>query len=137
MKLKLVRTQCGEKATLGKLYINDVLECLTLEDPDRCLESGGVKIKGDTAIQRGTFEVIIDHSNRFNKDLPHILNVPQYEGVRIHPGNSSIDTEGCILLGKEIINDNFISNSKKAFDAFYQKLQTALNDGESVTIEII
>lgn len=137
MKLRLEREIFGPKATIGKLYIDGVFECYTLEDVDRKLESGGVKIHSETAIPRGTYKVIIDLSNRFKKELPHILNVPKFEGIRIHPGNKSADTEGCILLGKNVSNDDFISESKKAFTAFFDKLKVAIDNGETVTIEVI
>jgi hypothetical protein len=136
MQLKVVRYGFGPKATIGKLYINDVFECYTLEDVDRHLESGGVKIQNETAMPRGLYDVIIDYSNHFGKDLPHILNVPQFVGIRIHPGNDDTATEGCLLLGKSVVNDDFISESKLDFNAFFDKLKAALNNGETVTIEI-
>ena len=121
MNIKIRRFEFGSTYTVGKLYIDDVYQCFTLED----LVREGVKVDGQTAIPYGTYSVVIDHSNRFNRDMPHILNVPGFEGVRIHSGNTSKDTEGCILLGTTWAGNDFIGNSKIAFDAFFTKLQLA------------
>ena len=67
--------------------------------------------------------------------MPHILDVPGFEGVRIHKGNTDADCEGCLLIGRTRAI-NFIGKSKEAFDAFYPKLEKALKKGEEVTIEI-
>jgi hypothetical protein len=128
MKLKLRRFEFGTTYTVGKLYIDDIYQCFTLEDKVR----NGEKINGQTAIPYGTYSVVIDHSTRFNRDMPHILNVPGFEGIRIHSGNTSADTEGCILLGTTWAGKDFIGNSKLAFDRFFDKLQ---KEGPS-TIEI-
>jgi hypothetical protein len=73
-----------------------------LEDPFRNL-NGDItkKVKGDTCIDNGTYEVVVTMSNRFKKELPLLLNVPCFEGVRIHAGNTSADSQGCILIGAE------------------------------------
>ena len=122
MNLKLTRFEFGDTYTIGKLYVDNVFECYTLEDKVRPLEE---KILNKTAIPAGTFKVIIDMSNRFKKEMPHILNVPGFEGVRIHSGNTDKDTEGCILLGTTWTKGNFIGNSKIAFNSFFKKLLTA------------
>ena len=132
MKLTLQRQIPSERSTIGSLFIDDVFECDTLEDVVR---PPGIKIAGATAIPYGTYEVIIDYSNRFARNMPHVLNVPMFEGIRIHPGNSSSDTEGCILLGT-LKNTDRIFNSKLAFVKFYRKLEEGLKEGE-VRIEIL
>lgn len=138
MKLRLNRpNQCGAKATIGKLYVDDVFECYTLEDMDRRLEDGGKKEAGTTCIPRGTYSVITNFSNRFGKVLPQILDVPQFEAVRIHPGNSDWDTAGCILVGDNIINEDYIGGSRAAFLKFFNKIQAAICAGEEVTLEIV
>ena len=138
MRIKLVRESFTDKATEGKLYINDVFECYTLEDCDRRLEVGGTKIYGATAIPRGTSAIDISYSEHFNKRLPILLNVPQYEGVRIHTGNSNSDTAGCVIVGSQNASetDDFIGGSKIAFEPLFEKIQTAIRMGDTVTIEI-
>jgi hypothetical protein len=121
MKLKVVRDTLLPTVTLGKLYIDGVFECHTLEDCDRKLEGSGVKIPKETAIPRGLYPVIIDYSVRFQKQMMHVLNVPQFEGVRIHAGNSEKDTEGCILLGIGR-SGNTLLNSRQAVESVLVKL---------------
>ena len=126
MEIKIKRLHRTEHSTIGELSIDGVFECFTLEDKER-----EVKIKGETAIAKGTYQVIINRSNRFKKLLPLLLNVPNFEGVRIHSGNSNHDTEGCILVGRTRSQD-FIGQSRKAFDKLFKKMQKA----ENITITI-
>lgn len=121
MKLRLERFEYGSTYTIGRFYINDVYHSFSLEDVVR----KGDKVYGQTAIPIGTYSVIIDLSARFRKQLPHVLNVPNFKGVRIHPGNTSKDTEGCILLGTTWTGGDFIGNSKVAFNSFFEKLKEA------------
>ena len=95
MKVEVKRTFKGTEYTIGKLYIDGHYLCDTLEDTVR----NGVKIAGKTAIPAGTYKVKKTMSPRFEKVLPEILNVPGFTGVRIHAGNTAIDTDGCLLLG--------------------------------------
>lgn len=95
MKVEVKRTFKGTEYTIGKLYIDGHYLCDTLEDTVR----NGVKIAGKTAIPAGTYKVRKTMSPRFKKVLPEILNVPGFTGVRIHAGNTAIDTDGCLLLG--------------------------------------
>ena len=135
MELKLQRFLFGKKDTIGKLYIDDVYFCYTLEDTVRGF---GVKIPGETAIPAGTYEVVIDESTRFKRLMPHILNVPMFEGIRIHKGNTDVDTEGCILLGKTFdkTHEDFIGQSKIAFDGFFALLKVGVTEGKvTITIE--
>lgn len=120
MKLEIKRFEFGSTYTIGKLYVDDVYHCYTLEDKVR-----EEKVQNETAIPTGTYSVIIDHSRRFNRSLPHILNVPNFEGIRIHSGNTSKNTEGCILLGTTWTKGDFIGNSRIAFDSFFEKLKAA------------
>lgn len=135
MEIKLVREVFTETSTIGSLYINGVFECFTLEDKDRKLEAGGQKVYAKTAIPRGKYNVINSFSNRFQKYLPEIQNVPQFAGIRIHPGNTADHSEGCVLLGTTKAKD-FIGNSKVAFAAFFKKIQ-AVEKKEKITIEIV
>ena len=135
MKLLLVREPSGDKCTHGKLYVNGVFECFTLEDKDRKLESGGEKVYGQTAIPRGSYKVIINFSQRFKRDLPLLLNVPQFTGVRIHAGNTAEDTEGCVLVGSSR-GDQRVNNSRVAFNKLFDQLDEAYAANESITMEI-
>jgi len=99
MKLLLERIYKAPTYTIGKLSIDGVHFCDTLEDVVR---PDGVKVYGQTAIPTGTYTVILTMSNRFKKVLPLLLNVPMFDGIRIHAGNTSEDTHGCLLVG---IND--------------------------------
>lgn len=136
MRLMLVRDHYYPDATLGRLYINGGLTCYTLEDTDRRLEDGGEKIPGQTAIPRGTYPITITQSARFGKPLPLLSDVPGFAGIRIHPGNTSADTEGCILVGTSRA-ENAIGNSRAAFAKVYELIEEALTSGEPVEIEVM
>jgi hypothetical protein len=92
----------------------------------------GVKVDGQTAIPAGEYKVVIDMSTRFKRLMPHLLDVPMFTGIRIHAGNVSADTEGCLLLGRKR-GENDVEESKLAFDAFFPKLQAA----GTATIQIL
>lgn len=131
MELKLIRDEHTDNSTIGSLYIDGHYFCYTLEDRKRT-----IKVDGKTCIPSGKYSVIIDYSNRFKRNMPHILNVPGFEGVRIHAGNSATDTSGCILLGykKEV---DWIGESRMAVNSFMEKLQSAWNDEQKITLEIV
>ena len=135
MKLLLVREPSGDSCTHGKLYVNGVFECFTLEDKDRKLEAGGEKIYGQTAIPRGSYKIIINFSQRFKRDLPLLLNVAGFSGVRIHAGNTSEDTEGCILVGSSR-GDQRVNNSRVAFNKLFDQLDEAYAANEAISLEI-
>ena len=128
MLIEVKRLEFKDTHTVGKLYINGVYECFTLEDAVR----NGTKVLGKTAIPIGTYKLIIDASTRFKQDMPHILDVPDFTGVRIHAGNTSADTDGCILLGTTWAGKDFIGNSKIAYKKFFDKLKQ--NKTVSITI---
>lgn len=138
MKLRLERLPSGPGCTIGELLIDGVDECYTLEDELREIEGQPVeawKVKGETAIPKGTYNVIITFSNRFQRDLPLLENVPGFSGIRIHSGNTAEQTEGCILVGRGK-TDRAVTESKVAFAALYAKIEQGLQDGDHVTIEI-
>ena len=132
MKLRLERTWCGPKCTIGQLLVDGASECFTLEDVVR---ADGVKVYGETAIPAGSYPVTITPSARFKRDLPLIENVPNFEGIRIHPGNTAEDTHGCVLVGRTKGPD-FVGESKAAFAALYAKIAAALDAGDAVTLEV-
>lgn len=134
MELTLNRIFLGSSATIGELLINDKYLCDTLEDRVR---PEGEKVYGKTAIPEGTYEVKLTHSPRFKKILPEILNVPNFSGIRIHTGNSSKDTEGCILVGTwDGEKEDWVGNSRIAFDELMALLEEATNNKEKVTITV-
>lgn len=136
MKLTLNRYGFGSAATIGDLFIDGMYFCKTLEDADRKLECDGEKIYGRTAIPRGAYDVIIDWSNRFKRELPHVLDVPGFSGIRIHAGNKPEDTEGCILVGKSVIEDDFISDSRNTLIRLMTRLEAVYERGEKIVLEV-
>jgi len=138
VKLTLQRQHLTAQATVGVLDINGVFECYTLEDvvrevPGQPVESW--KIATQTAIPVGTYSLIIDFSNRFQRLLPRVLNVPGFEGIRVHAGNTPANTEGCILVGKRFGTD-VVHDSRVALAALQSKLRAALDRGEKVELEV-
>ena len=132
MNLNLKRTDFTKRSTIGTLDIDSTFFCFTLEDR---FPEDRIKVKGETCIPAGKYEVVTDWSNRFQRMMPHILNVPGFEGIRIHAGNSSKDVSGCVALG-QIAGKDFVGHSAVAFDSFYAKLVSGLKEGR-VFIEII
>ena len=108
IKLSLIRKIFTEESTIGELFVDGRFFCYTLEDTVR-----SEKIPGKTAIQAGTYKIVIDFSHRFQVDLPRLLFVPRFDGIRIHAGNKAEDTDGCILIGFKHGN-NSIWESKSA-----------------------
>lgn len=137
MNLILKREYFGDTFTIGKLYKDDQYIGYTLEDKVR--EVVGMPVEtwkqfGNTAIPTGTYKVLITMSNRFKMKLPQLLDVPGFSGVRMHTGNSSADTEGCILVGSVWDGkSDWVGGSKTAFSP----LLAMIEDSETpVTINI-
>lgn len=130
MKIEVTRNPSDDKCTQGVMTVDGVYECFTLEDVVR-----EEKIFGETAIPAGTYKVIVSFSNHFKRDLPLLVGVPNFEGVRIHPGNTAANTEGCILVGQTKGLD-FIGSSKLAFDPLYAKILSAWTRHEDIWITI-
>lgn len=135
MKLKLIRKYCNETYTIGKLYIDGVYYCNTLEDTVRDLTKEN-KVYAQTAIPSGVYKVVVTMSNKFKRLLPLLLNVPYFEGIRIHRGNTANDSAGCILLGENKVKGKVINSTKYEID-LTNKLLSAQNNKEEITIEII
>ena len=129
---------CGPDCTISECYVDGAWECYILEDEVREVAGQPVsqwKVKGKTAIGRGTRNVVITMSNRFKRDLPLLEEVPGFEGVRIHPGNTSEDTEGCLLPGRGK-TEKTVTESRVAFNELFGKIKAALDGGDTVTLEI-
>lgn len=131
MLLTLKRTYKGKEYTIGKLFINGKYFCDTLED---CIREE--KIAGETAIPFGKYEVTISYSPRFKKNLPLLLNVPNFEGVRIHNGNTKDDTEGCILVGFNKAKGKVL-DSKVTFAKLMGIIKHIYEGNEKIELEII
>jgi hypothetical protein len=93
------------------------------------------KVPSLTCIPYGTYEIITTYSNRFKKLMPLLVDVPAFEGIRIHPLNWAIQTDGCIGVGK-FAGEDFIGESQKAYIELYPILESA-QKVEKVWIEII
>lgn len=139
MNLTLQRSPSANGHTIGRLLLEDAHECWTCEDVIR--EVPGVpveqwKVHGKTAIPAGRYRITVTFSNRFKTELPLLEAVPGFGGIRIHPGNTADDTEGCILPGSLVVSTG-VANSRRAFDALFGKIRAALNDGGEVWITIL
>lgn len=140
MKLTLKRIALRPTYTIGKLYIDDVYFCDTIEDTVRDLnkngkfDNGEKKVHSKTAIPYGIYEIKWTYSPRFKKYTPQLMNVPSFEGIRIHAGNTSADTEGCLILGKNK-QVGKVLNSRDTINKFYPIIKEACSNGK-VTIEV-
>lgn len=146
MKLTLQRRPSKGGCTIGELSIDGVFECYTLEDTVREVPGQPVaswKVQNETAIPSGLKKVIIDLSNRFKKWMMHVLEldgkeVDGFAGIRIHAGNKSSDTDGCILVGQLVAPDGLsIMYSAIALSALQEKVRIALLSKEEVTINVL
>ena len=131
MILTLTRFDCRPSWTIGMLAIDGVFAAFTLEDPVH----EGPKVIGETAIPEGRYEVVIDRSTRFNRMLPRLVNVPGFTGVRIHGGNTTADTSGCILVGRNRDVDSILQ-SQLALGDIQRQIAGALAKGDRVWIEV-
>ena len=142
MKLELKRKALMDAYTIGDLFVNDVFFCNTLEDKVRDLnkdgdldDKGETKVYGKTAIPYGTYSIDLTYSNRFKKILPLIENVKGFEGIRIHPGNTAVDTHGCLLVGNNTEKGK-VTDSRKVFEKLMIRLVDAHEMKETITIKI-
>jgi hypothetical protein len=143
MELILKRDTFTSESTIGSLSIDGKFECYILEDKDRGLidtmsiaEIVGTKIYGKTAIPYGRYEVDWTMSNRFKVMMPILKNVKGYEGIRIHKGNTEIDSLGCLLCGTKKAS-NRITESTAATNKLYAKIAEAKKKGIKIYITIV
>ncbi len=142
MEIVIKRIAKKTTYTIGKLYIDGKYFCDTLEDKDRGLrdtmsvdEILSIKVKHETAIPTGTYNIDITYSPKFKKQLPLILNVKGFEGIRVHSGNSDKDSSGCVILGQNKVVGKVI-NSRVTCDKFNTTLTGAKNRKEKITLKI-
>jgi hypothetical protein len=144
MKLILQRHASGPLSTIGELseeladgQLSDRW-CWTLEDvirEEKCVPVARWKIPGTTAIPSGTYEVRVTASERFQRLMPQVMHVPGFVGIRIHSGNTSADTEGCILVGFET-NGTDVFLSRNAFESVFNRLMECEREGNRVYLEV-
>lgn len=134
--LELHRVYLGDAYTIGHLYVNGTYFCDTLEDKVRVLYSEVDKVKDKTAIPAGEYTVVMSYSKRFGRILPELLNVPFFDGIRIHAGNDENDTSGCVLVGVNKTKGKVLE-SKATFERLYSLLMTAWESDEKIVIRII
>jgi hypothetical protein len=141
MKLELKRIALKPNYTIGKLFINGSYYCDTIEDKVIDLNKNGkfddglTKVMHQTAIPYGTFKVVVNHSPKFNRELPRLLDVPYFEGILIHNGSDQNSSSGCIIVGEnksvgKVTNSTFYMNNLTA------RIKDAQNKGETTTITI-
>ena len=153
MDLRLKRIAKKNGYTIGKLYINNAYFCDTLEDVDRGLSSSMSndvlkykKLAHITAIPTGRYQVAMDViSPRLSKSnfykqygggrVPRLLNVPAFEGILIHCGNTAKDTDGCILVGKNS-KVGMVLDSKITYSKLYPLLEAAYKHKERIFITV-
>lgn len=153
MKLYLERKWPKETYTIGRLYIGNEFVCNTLEDRDRGLRQTDSlssiksrKVYGETAIPKGTYGVTLNVTSPkyaavawywqlCEGKMPRLLSVKGFDGILIHPGNTALDTLGCILVGRNT-KVGQLTDSKNTFKALYKRLKKAADKGEEITIEI-
>jgi len=137
MQLLSLREIFASQYTHGRLFVDNVFECYTLEDTDRHLEDKrNTKVPHQTAIPVGEYKVIINKSRRFCCMMPLICDVPDFDGIRIHAGNTADDTEGCILVGQTRGNSTILS-SRNAFTRLFTKMVEAQRKGEEISIKVM
>lgn len=142
MKLELKRRFLGESYTIGSLLIDGKKFCDTLEDKVRDLNKNGVfdgdekKVYAETAIPYGTYDIVVDYSPKFKRELPRLQNVKHFEGILIHRGNTAEDSAGCILVGENKVKGKVI-NSTPYEKELVRILKEAQDRKEPITIKIV
>lgn len=156
MELRLKRIALRSEYTIGKLYVDGEYVCDTIEDTVRDLDKDGKfdngesKIPGKTAIPYGRYEVTMKvrspkYSNfskyswakKYDGYLPRLLNVPHFDGVLIHVGNSALDSEACVLVGENKVVGkviNSVNTFRKLMDEY---LVPAKKRNEQIYIDIV
>lgn len=153
MKIEIERRWKKETYTIGRLYVDGVFFCNTLEDRDRGLKQTypidaimARKVYGETAIPSGTYGVAMNVTSPkyaavswywqlCRGKMPRLLSVPGFEGILIHPGNTALDSLGCILVGRNT-KVGKLTESKATFRALYKEMAKAVQEGEEITVVI-
>ena len=127
MNLKLLRRPTALETTLGQLFIEDSYECKTLEDAIRV-----VKIQDKTCIPPGKYKVTLELSQRFGPETLTINDVPGFSHIRIHGGNTHLDTQGCVIVGDRVESDTHISGGavRGVLKRLKYKIKAGLEKGD-------
>ena len=125
------RFEFQPRRTFGRLLADGAFLCFTLEDQVR----DGQKVPGETAIPTGTYPLVVTLSNRFKRNLPLVVGVPGFEGIRLHAGNTISDTEGCILVGLTR-DDTSVYQSRLALLLVMTRLENAIARGETCELVV-
>ena len=154
MKVRVERKWPKATYTIGRLYIDGLYYCNTLEDRDRGLKQTDTtayiksrKVAGETAIPKGTYGLSMNTTspkyagvawywNFCQGKMPRLLSVPGFDGILIHPGTTALDTKGCILVGKNT-KVGQLTDSRATFQEVYRRLKEAADRGEEISIEIV
>ena len=138
MEIKLIRIAFKETYTIGKLYVDGKYFCDTIEDKDRGLDDSMIsseilrrKVKGQTAIPTGHYNIDITYSPKYKRMMPLLLDVKGFSGIRIHSGNTSKDTEGCLIVGKNK-QVGMVLESRDTYQRLFEMMQGEKN----ITIDI-
>jgi hypothetical protein len=134
--LYIAKEPDGNNPGLGQPLTKGLQICDTLEPTWRDYANGAYKVKGRSAIPEGRYAVVISFSPKFKQWLPILLGVPKFEGIRIHAGNCSEDTEGCILVG-ENREVGKVLDSRLWLHRLKQKIVEAKEKGEAVWITVM
>lgn len=140
--LTLKRINLTKAYTEGELFIDDSYFCDTLENPNRDynkkgkFDNGEYKIYNNTCIPFGIYKVQVTYSPRFKRNLPILLDVPEFTGIRIHRGNTVKDTAGCILVGNKS-NNGIIRDSTNTEIKLVKKLEELQNNNSEILIKIM
>jgi hypothetical protein len=132
IELTLARFEYTSKSTLGAFYNGSKYQCNMLEDAIR-----KVKVYGQTAIPCGRYRVDFTWSGRFNRQLPILVNVPLFSGIRIHSGNTAEDTDGCPLPGFGIRRDGENLAVYRSIEAMEKIILPIFAGGDTVYINIL
>lgn len=135
IRLPTIKVPGGESFTPGELYVDGLRTCFTCEDEDRRLEKQGVKVYGKTAIARGVYDLEVSYSNRFKRELPAVLGVESFTGIRMHGGNRAEDSLGCILLG-QVRTSAGVAKCAATVERVISMIKAAEQRNERVTLEV-
>ena len=141
MMLTLQRKPSVDGATIGELLLDGIRMVYTLEDeirevPGRPVEEW--KIHGETAIPVGRYRITLESSPKFGPDTLTVWNVPGFDGVRMHAGNTAEDTEGCPLLGLRVTDDQIVGGTSRSAVLLVQgQVRRAIEQGDKVFMDVV
>lgn len=142
MELKINRLYYKDTYTIGKLYIDDIYFCDTLEDKNRDLnkngkfDNGEQKVYAETCIPFGTYDIKITYAPKFKRELPWLQNVPHFTGILIHRGTTAKNSAGCILVGRNT-KVGMLTDSAKYEKMLVDSIKKAIDNHEKIIIKII